>query len=50
MALRYRAPIIGLFGIHDAIPMAVMMICTSTVSLIVIGFVIRPKTVPALSR
>jgi len=44
------SPIIGLFGIHDAIPMAVMMICTSTVSLLVIGFVIRPKTVPALSR
>ena len=44
------SPIIGLFGIHDAIPMAVMMICTSTVSLLVIGFVIRPRTVPALSR
>ena len=44
------SPIIGLFGIHNAIPMAVMMICTSTVSLLVIGFVIRPRTVPALSR
>ena len=44
------SPIIGLFGIHDAIPMAVMMICTSTVSLLVIGFVIRPRSVPALSR
>ena len=44
------SPIIGLFGIHDAIPMAVMMICTSTVSLLVIAFVVRPKTVPALSR
>ena len=44
------SPIIGLFGIHDAIPMAVMMICTSTVSLLVIAFIIRPKTVPALSR
>jgi MFS transporter, DHA1 family, multidrug resistance protein len=44
------SPIIGLFGIHDAIPMAVMMICTSTVSLLVIAIVIRPRTVPALSR
>ena len=44
------SPIIGLFGIHNALPMAVMMICTSTVSLLVIGFVVRPKTVPALSR
>lgn len=44
------SPIIGVFGIHDAIPMAGMMICTSTVSLLVITLVIRPKTVPALSR
>ncbi len=44
------SPIIGLFGIHDAIPMAVMMICTSTVSLIVIATLVRPRTVPALSR
>ena len=44
------SPIIGLFGIQNALPMAVMMICTSTVSLLVIGFVVRPKTVPALSR
>lgn len=44
------SPIIGLFGIHNAIPMAVMMVCTSTVSLIVITFVIRPRSVPALSR
>ena len=44
------SPIIGLFGIHNALPMAVMMICTSTVSLLVIGLVVRPKTVPALSR
>lgn len=44
------SPIIGLFGIHNAIPMAVMMVCTSTVSLLVIAFVIRPRSVPALSR
>ncbi len=44
------SPIIGLFGIHNAIPMAVMMVCTSTVSLLVIAFIIRPTTVPALSR
>lgn len=44
------SPIIGLFGIYDAVPMAVMMICTSTVSLLVIALVIRPRSVPALSR
>jgi len=44
------SPIIGLFGIHNAIPMAVMMVATTTVSLLVIAFVVRPKTVPALSR
>lgn len=44
------SPIIGLFGIHDAIPMAVMMISTSIVSLFVIAFVIRPKSVAPLSR
>ena len=44
------SPIVGLFGIHNAVPMGGMMLATSTVSLLVILFVIRPKTVPALSR
>lgn len=44
------SPIIGLFGIHNAIPMGTMMVATSTVSLVVLTLVIRPRTVPALSR
>jgi DHA1 family bicyclomycin/chloramphenicol resistance-like MFS transporter len=44
------SPIVGLFGIHNAVPMGGMMLATSAVSLMVILFVIRPKTVPALSR
>lgn len=44
------SPIVGLFGIHNAIPMGTMMLATSLVSLVVIGTLIRPKTVPALAR
>jgi DHA1 family bicyclomycin/chloramphenicol resistance-like MFS transporter len=44
------SPIIGLFGIHNAVPMGVMMISTSIVSLLVIAALVRPATVPALSR
>jgi MFS transporter, DHA1 family, multidrug resistance protein len=44
------SPIVGLFGVHDAIPMATMMISTSIVSLFVITFVIRPRSVAPLSR
>ncbi len=44
------SPIVGLFGIHNAIPMGTMMLATSLVSLVVIGALIRPKTVPALAR
>lgn len=44
------SPVVGLFGIHNAVPMGVMMVATGTVSLIAITFVIRPRTVPALSR
>lgn len=44
------SPIVGLFGIHNAVPMGVMMAATSIVSLLVLAFVIRPRTVPALRR
>lgn len=44
------SPIIGLFGIDNAIPMGIMMMSTSVVSLVVILAVVRPKTVPALTR
>lgn len=44
------SPIVGLFGIHDAVPMGVMMMSTSVISIFMIIFVVRPRTVPALSR
>jgi DHA1 family bicyclomycin/chloramphenicol resistance-like MFS transporter len=42
------SPIVGLFSIDNAIPMAVMMMCTSAVSIASLWLVVRPRTVPAL--
>ena len=44
------SPIVGLFGIDNAIPMGGIMGCTALVSIIVLWTVVRPWTVPALSR
>lgn len=44
------SPIVGLFDIDDAIPMGVVMTITSLVSVTVMWAVVRPWTVPALSR
>jgi MFS transporter, DHA1 family, multidrug resistance protein len=44
------SPIVGLFGITNAIPMAAVMGCTAILSLLVMIIVVRPRTVPALSR
>lgn len=44
------SPIVGLFGIGTAIPMGVMMMSTSVVSILVMVFVVRPRSVPALSK
>jgi len=44
------SPIVGLFGIENAIPMGAIMGCTALVSLVVLWTVVRPWTVPALSR
>ena len=44
------SPIVGIFGISNAVPMGIIMGCTGTVSLIVLLTVVRPWTVPALSR
>jgi DHA1 family bicyclomycin/chloramphenicol resistance-like MFS transporter len=43
------SPIVGLFGIQDAIPMASVMACTSIVSVLTLWFVVRPKSVLALT-
>jgi len=44
------SPIVGLFGIHDAVPMAGVIAVTATISLVVMGLVVRPRSVPALTR
>ncbi len=44
------SPIVGLFGIANAIPMGAIMGCTALLSIIVLWTVVRPWTVPALSR
>ncbi|MGV8876714.1 MAG: multidrug effflux MFS transporter [Rhodoglobus sp.] len=44
------SPIVGAFGISNAIPMGALMGCTAIVSIVVMWFVVRPQTVPALSR
>ena len=44
------SPIIGLFGIVNAIPMGGLMIVTSSIAILLLWFVVRPKTVPALTH
>lgn len=44
------SPIVGLFGVSTAVPMAGVMICTSVVSLLMMWLVVRPRSVPALTR
>jgi DHA1 family bicyclomycin/chloramphenicol resistance-like MFS transporter len=44
------SPIVGLFGIHNAVPMGSMMICTASVSILVMTLVVRPWSVPPLAR
>jgi len=44
------SPIVGLFGINNAIPMGVIMGSTALISIVVLWTVVRPWTVPALSR
>jgi DHA1 family bicyclomycin/chloramphenicol resistance-like MFS transporter len=44
------SPVVGLFGIQNAVPMGGVMALTATVSLIVILLVVRPRSVPALAH
>ena len=44
------SPIVGLFGIHNAIPMGAVMAITGSVSLVVMVLLVRPRTVPALAH
>ncbi|MEJ1229683.1 MAG: multidrug effflux MFS transporter [Galbitalea sp.] len=42
------SPIIGLFGVTNAIPMGVMMIGTSCCAILALWILVRPRSVPAL--
>ena len=44
------SPIVGLFGIADAVPMGTVMAITAAVAIASLWFIVRPRTVPALSR
>lgn len=44
------SPIVGVLGIADAVPMASVMAVTASVAIASLWFVVRPSTVPALSR
>lgn len=44
------SPVVGLFGIQNAVPMGAIMGCTALVSIVMLLVVVRPWSVPALSR
>ena len=44
------SPIVGFFGIHNAVPMGAVMATTALVAVLSLWFVVRPKTVPALTH
>lgn len=44
------SPIVGVFGIDSAVPMASVMAVTAAVSILALWLVVRPRTVPELVR
>ncbi|PPG99904.1 MFS transporter, partial [Rathayibacter sp. AY1H3] len=42
------SPISGVFGAGSAVPMAVVMMSTATVSILALWLIVRPRSVPAL--
>jgi DHA1 family bicyclomycin/chloramphenicol resistance-like MFS transporter len=42
------SPIVGFLGVETAAPMGIVMAATATVSIAVLWFLVRPRTVPAL--
>lgn len=44
------SPIVGFFGVETATPMGAVMAATAVVSIITLWFLVRPSTVPALTR
>ncbi|GMA29289.1 multidrug effflux MFS transporter [Arenivirga flava] len=44
------SPLVGLLGISSALPMGLVMICAVSVAIVLLWVVVRPRTVPELSR
>lgn len=44
------SPIVGLFGVSNAVPMGTVMACTAVISVVALWFVVRPTTVPPLTH
>lgn len=44
------SPIIGLLGVSNAVPMGAVMAGTATVSVLALWFIVRPRSVPALTN
>lgn len=44
------SPIVGLFGITNAVPMGIVMAATAIVAIFTLWFVVQPRTVPALTH
>jgi MFS transporter, DHA1 family, multidrug resistance protein len=44
------SPLIGVFGVATAIPLGVMMSCTSVVGILALWLIVRPRTVAALDH
>jgi DHA1 family bicyclomycin/chloramphenicol resistance-like MFS transporter len=44
------SPIVGILGVKSAAPMGAVMAATALVSVLVLWFVVRPRTVPALTH
>jgi DHA1 family bicyclomycin/chloramphenicol resistance-like MFS transporter len=44
------SPIVGLFGIHNAVPMGGVMAVTASVSMVTMWIIVRPRSVPALAH
>ncbi|BDZ53952.1 multidrug effflux MFS transporter [Agromyces marinus] len=43
------SPLIGLFGVNSAVPMGSFMLGAASIAIVSVWFLVRPKTVPALS-
>jgi DHA1 family bicyclomycin/chloramphenicol resistance-like MFS transporter len=44
------SPVVGLLGVDSAAPMGAVMVCTSTVAIVVLWLLVRPRSVAALGH